>query len=200
MSPLILRFFSIVNATLSYYPQLVEPAGVEPWTLRNHVYGRPIIHFTWIFDCIEGWHLQSLQCSKLSYTLCWPWFFFLNPIIYYNLTLLFLSKFLSKPFKELFFSGSLTTNLWMRNGIRVVGRPFSFPFSKGFVPWTMKGLRASLFRTWLWVSTVIIMPSFWGMERMNISLSLSDHLFLITFSWITPNKSHGYLFNPQLDS
>ena len=37
-------------------------------------------------------------------------------------------------------------------------------------------------------------------ENEHLSLSLSDHLFLITFSWITPNKSHGYLFNPQLDS
>ena len=55
----------------------------------------------------------------------------------FNLTLLFLGKFLSKQFKELFFSGSLTTNLWMRNGIRVVWRPFSFPFSKGFAPWTI---------------------------------------------------------------
>lgn len=25
----------------------------------------------------------------------------------------------------------------MRNGVRVVGRPFTFPLSQGFVPWTI---------------------------------------------------------------
>ena len=72
----------------------------------------------------------SAMFKTQLYTLLAFVFFFFNPIIYYNLTLLFLGKFLSKRFKELFFSGSLTTNLWMKNGIRVVGRPFSFPFPK----------------------------------------------------------------------
>lgn len=57
------------------YTLILSTVSVEPWTPRNHVYAGPIINFMSIFDCIEGRHLQSLQCSKVSYTLCWPWFF-----------------------------------------------------------------------------------------------------------------------------
>ena len=64
-----LGFLSIVNITLPHYPQLAESLDVEPWALRDHIYGRWTINYMRIFDCLEGWHSQPLHCSRVSYTL-----------------------------------------------------------------------------------------------------------------------------------
>lgn len=53
MSPLICRFFSIVNSTVLQDPWLVESVDMELQIWRNHVFKGPTINYTQIFNSWE---------------------------------------------------------------------------------------------------------------------------------------------------